>query len=266
MQRKENNMNDVFTLNTETNTFSDVSLATARAQSQEAWSLGKSSSVPDTITKWKEDLIKDIRFFDHRDDLDGNDGSFPEVPSRPITVYHPTKNITQTMSVCNMESIKSTFGRIKSKAKCILEIGVDCNGTPTEMTATRALLDNKDDSTFYFGIDLDDKTYLDDEKKNIYTFRTNSSNIQDVMNFIRSKGITEIDYLFIDGWHSINQVLIEWEYTRWLSDIGIVGFHDTSVHPGPAMFLKYLNTEKWNVVENSCNYDQDFGTGFAWKK
>jgi len=59
-------------------------------------------------------------------------------------------------------------------------------------------------------------------------------------------------------------VLIDWEYTELLSQDGIVGFHDTSAHPGPYWFMKNLNTEKWNVEENVC--PADHGVGFASKK
>jgi hypothetical protein len=108
---------------------------------------------------------------------------------------------------------------------------------------------------------------LDDTEKNIYTIKTSSSNIEQVMDFIRSKGVDKIDYLFIDGDHSINQVLTEWEYTQWLADEGIVGFHDTAVHPGPHMFVKYLNRDEWEVIENACSdNDNDYGVGFAWRK
>ena len=218
--------------------------------------------------KWEKDLTKDIRVGDSRDFSDNAYNlEFPEVKWRPIRVTHPTEGYEQTMTVCNMESIKSTFDKVKHTAKCIVEIGVDCNGTPTQMTATRVFLDNKKDDTVYIGVDINDKSYLDDTEKNIYTIKTSSSNIEQVMDFIRSKGVNKIDYLFIDGDHSINQVLIEWEYTQWLADDGIVGFHDTSVHPGPHMFVKYLNRDEWEVIENACSDDDnDYGVGFAWRK
>ena len=217
--------------------------------------------------KWQNDLVKDIRYNDYRDDLDWNGGEFLEVPTRPVDVRHPDTNQSQTMSVCNIENLKNQFNKIKNQCKCILEIGVDCNGIPTEMTATTTFLRHKRDDTFYFGIDLNDKSYLDNPEKNIYTIRQDSSNIDAVMDFIRSKGIAQIDFLFIDGWHSINQVMREWEYTNWLSSQGIVGFHDTSIHPGPNLFVKHLDKTKWDVLENVCSdYKNDWGIGFARKR
>lgn len=218
-------------------------------------------------TKWKEDLITDIRYFDYRDDLDWNGGEFPEIPSRPIRVIHPDTGCVLTQSICDLENIKNQFLKIQDKCKCILEIGVDCNETPTEMTSTRIFLDNKNDDTIYIGLDLNDKSYLNNESKNVFTLQNDSSDIKTVIDFIKSKGVDKIDFLFIDGWHSINQVMREWEYTKWISNHAIIGFHDTSVHPGPHSFLKNLNKEKWNVIENSCSfYNNDYGVGFAWKK
>lgn len=217
--------------------------------------------------KWEEDLIKDIRFYDYRDDMDWNNGDFPGIPTRDISVFHPLYNYQITQSECNLYNIRNYFLKIKDKCKCILEIGVDCNFTPTEMSSTRTFLECKNQDTFYFGIDIEDKSYINDESKNIFTLKTDSSNIERVFDFVKSKGIDQIDFLFIDGWHSINQVIKEWEYTKYLSDFGIVGFHDTAIHPGPHLFLKNLNRDKWEVVENSCSHRiNDYGVGFAWKK
>ncbi len=217
--------------------------------------------------KWETDLIKNIRYNDYRDDLDWNGGEFFEVPNRPIDVRHPDTGKSQTMSVCNIENLKQQFFKIKNNCKCILEIGVDCNGIPTEMTSSNIFIKNKNKDTFYFGVDLNDKSYLNNFDNNVYTIQQDSSDVLSVMNFIKSKGIDKIDFLFIDGWHSINQVMKEWEYTNWISDHGIIGFHDTSIHPGPHLFVKYLNKSKWEVLENTCSdYRNDWGIGFAWKK
>ena len=215
--------------------------------------------------KWQDDLIKDIRFGDDRDDLDGNYGRFPEVPDYSISVKHPATGVDQTMSQCNVDAIVDHLKKLPA-CKCILEIGVDCNGTPTEMTSTRTFLDNKLLETIYLGIDIADKSYLNNPELNIFTLQMDAANIDQVMEFAKSKGVTEIDFLFIDGWHSINQVMQEWEYTRFLSPGGIVGFHDTAIHPGPTMFVKYLDRSKWDVMKNSCSVANDYGIVFAWRK
>lgn len=217
------------------------------------------------MEKWREDLIIDIRYHDSRDDDDHHVGQFPDIPLKGVFCTHPTDNYFISMSPCNMKSLKDYFYLIKNKAKCILEIGVDSNCVKTEMSSTNVFLNNKNKDTYYFGLDIEDKSYLNDEKNNVFTIKEDASNIDNVMNIIRSRGIEKIDFLFIDGWHSINQVMREWEYTRWLSDFAIVGFHDTAIHPGPYKFLKALNRKKWKVIENACNVENDYGIGFVWE-
>lgn len=157
------------------------------------------------------------------------------------------------------------FKKVKD-CKVILEIGVENN--PNHLTSTSVFLANKDDDTKYFGVDLNDKSSIRNEEKNIFTIQTRSENIDEVMAYLNSKGVNEIDFLFIDGWHSINQVIKEFEYTKWLSPNGIVGFHDTNHHPGPKYFLEQvIDRNAWEVVE--CPGDNplyDFGVAFAWRK
>jgi predicted O-methyltransferase YrrM len=74
-----------------------------------------------------------------------------------------------------------------------------------------------------------------------------------------SLGVTQLDFIHIDAIHSINQVLYDWEYTRLLRKGGVVAFHDVTAHPGPYLFIRALNTNKWTVVENVCPNDYGFG-------
>ena len=150
---------------------------------------------------------------------------------------------------------------MRDSCKAILEIGICRN---KKESFTYVFLDNKKDETIYVGIDLDDKSFLNDPDKNIWTIQGDSSSITEAMEIFKDLGITEFDFIFIDGYHSINQVLIDWEYTRCLSSNGIVGFHDTSAHPGPMNFVAALDRKIWNVEENLCTLD--YGIGFAWKK
>jgi predicted O-methyltransferase YrrM len=115
------------------------------------------------------------------------------------------------------------------------------------------------------GIDIEDKSYLNNPAKNIFTIQADSSNIEANMQLIKSLGVRHFDFIFIDGWHSINQCLRDWEYTSMLSDDGIVGFHDTRIHPGPHRFMTSLKTQVWHVEENVCRYGEDWGIGFARK-
>jgi hypothetical protein len=166
----------------------------------------------------------------------------------------------------NRNRLREHFLKLK-KCKCILEIGVD-NNPDRSRTSTRTILDIKEDKTKYFGIDIMDKSYLDDPAKNIYTLKENSSNVDTVMDFVQSKGNHKIDFLFIDGWHSINQCEREWNgYTPHLSSRGIVGWHDSNHHYGPKWLTETVDREKWEVAEfPGAEPTRDFGISFAWRK
>jgi hypothetical protein len=203
--------------------------------------------------KWRQDLIKDIRFNDHRDNADhGRSFIVRETKSK-----YPHDEFTE----CNRNALTEKFLKVRDNCKAILEIGVARN---KEKSSAYVFLNNKLESTKYVGIDIEDKSFLNDASKNIYTIKNSSSNIDENMVKIRELGVEQFDFILIDGWHSVNQVLLDWEYTSWLSPNGIVAFHDTSEHPGPFLFVRNLNTDKWNVEINVC--PEDWGIGFAWLK
>ena len=200
--------------------------------------------------KWQNDLIEDIRL---HTELDNQDGPI----DWDFSVDHSHPEITE----CNRQALLEYFNKVKDNCKAILEIGV-CRFGPGAFTYV--LLNNKKVETKYIGIDIEDKRFLNDIDKNIHTIQNNSSNYEENVLSFRALGVDKFDFIFIDGDHSINQVLRDWEYTDLLSDTGIVGFHDTSIHPGPTKFIKALNRSKWNVVENLC--PKDWGIGFIWRK
>ena len=210
--------------------------------------------------KWEQDLIKDIRFHNKFDDADKvKKKTLKGLPWAPVRVPY-------SISECNMQHIKEQFGKIKDQSKFILEIGVTSE-TNFVSSSTRVFKENKNSDTIYLGLDIDDRSYLLDPSNNFYTLAQRAENYSVVENFMLEHNLDKIDFLFIDGWHSINQVLLEWEYTKYLSDFGIVGFHDTAYHPGPYFFLENLNKEHWNVVHNACcDNPNDYGIGFTWKK
>lgn len=199
--------------------------------------------------KWEQDLTRDVRTGTAFDDQDGG-------------VPHPRGyNGRVEFSDCNRQNLTEQFLKIRDRCTSILEIGVCRN---RDESSTWSFLNNKLDTTSYVGIDLNDKTFLNNNDKRIYTIKNSSSDINGNMEMMRALGIQGFDFIFIDGWHSINQVLVDWEYTQWLNPGGIVGFHDVSCHPGPARFIQALNKDIWHVIENTC--PDDHGIGFAWKK
>lgn len=150
----------------------------------------------------------------------------------------------------------------------IIEIGVE-NNPDKNLTSTSVFLKNKKPNTYYFGVDILDRSHLDNAASNVYTIQSKSEQIDNVMRRIRDVYKGPIDFVFIDGWHSINQCKLEWDlYTQVLSKRGIVGFHDTNHHSGPKWLVEsYIDRNEWNV-DNYTSSDpmSDFGIGFAWRK
>ncbi len=197
--------------------------------------------------KWAQDLRIDIRtgtIFDDRDDAYG--------PCHcPIEI-----------SEANRQVVTNKFISIRDYTQAVLEIGV-CNNR--ERSFAHCFLSNKKRHTIYIGIDLDDKSFLNNAENNIHTIKNDSSDYENNISLMHSFGVEQFDFIFIDGFHSINQCYKDWEYTNLLSDHGIVCFHDVNYHPGPYQFIRALDTNKWVVEKDACPNRDDYGIGFAWK-
>ena len=151
---------------------------------------------------------------------------------------------------------------IRNDCNAILEIGV---GSRNERSFTKLLLDNKLTSTKYFGIDIKDKSEINDDKNNVFTLSTDSSDLEEIINFTKSHGVETFDFIFIDSWASINQVLNDWRFVDFLSDDGIIAFHDTNFHPGPTHLVNNLKLDRYEVYKK-CEQNTDWGITFITKK
>lgn len=138
----------------------------------------------------------------------------------------------------------------------IVEIGV--HRSVYDDTSTSIFLNNKRDNDIYIGIDIEDKTFLNNHNKNIYTIKERSENINNIKSYFKLIGIKEIDILMIDGYHSIEQVYKEWDYTYFLSQNGIIIMHDTNIHPGPYFLLLSIDTNLYEI-NKYCSDIYDFG-------
>jgi hypothetical protein len=208
--------------------------------------------------KWEKDLVRDIRTHDEK--IDNSDSEIRDIP-HPLTEIYGPNSCPPEVSNNNRWYLTNRFMRVRDQCQAILEIGVCRNGGDS---FAHRFLQNKLDETIYIGIDIDDKSFLNNPEKNIYTIKGDSSNVKENIDRMKSWGVKEFGFIFIDGWHSINQVLTDWEYTELLAPHGIVGFHDTTFHPGPKAFVEALNKDIWEVEENLCKDDN--GIGFAWRK
>jgi hypothetical protein len=209
----------------------------------------------------KNDLVAEIRMFSDVDDHDYNEDFFRM--KHPGMLPWPKGGVKTEFSAWNRSQLTKHFMKVAPHAKAILEIGVHRNG---EDSSTWCFLNYKNKDTFYFGIDIVDKSFLDDHENNIYTLQENSSYTEKIMKVIRATGVEKFDFIFIDGKHSINQVLDDWKFTEYLAEGGIVGFHDTNCHPGPMLFVDHLDPEKYNVEKCCKTWLVDYGISFVSRK
>jgi cephalosporin hydroxylase len=126
----------------------------------------------------------------------------------------------------------------------IIEIGISRNGP---RSFTNDLLSNKPDHLKYLGVDIEDKSYLNNVDKNIFTIKENSFNRESVESYVSEIGIQKISILFIDGWHSVNAVINDWGYASLLSENSVVILHDTNYHPGPTILVESINKKLFRV-------------------
>lgn len=155
---------------------------------------------------------------------------------------------------CNLAVVQSVIDELGSNLKASMEIGVNRNG---ERSMSRIIMDKRPKGSFYLGVDIEDKSYLDDPSSNTWTIKANSHDQETIRGFIASKGVKQIDLLFIDGWHSINTCVNDWRYTDLLSPHGVVILHDTNSHPGPIGLFEAINEDLY-MKERHCP-ENDFG-------
>jgi len=174
-------------------------------------------------------------------------------------LYRPTLEISDR----NLKKIESIILNKRHNCKGIMEIGICRNG---ERSMTHVLLNNKKNDTIYLGVDLEDKSFLNDPEKNIFTIKTNSHNQEEIRLKLNKIGIDKLSLLMIDGWHSVNTVINDWRYADLLDDNGIVIFHDTNTHPGPISILEAIDKNIFEVNKFFTENFDDQGISTAQKR
>jgi uncharacterized membrane protein YphA (DoxX/SURF4 family) len=165
------------------------------------------------------------------------------------------KQVDAEVTDRDLKKLEEVVLENRDTCQLIVEIGVCRND---ERSFTHVLLRNKRDETVYLGIDLDDKSFLDDPKRNVHTLRTGSGNQALVRAKIEALGGHTIGILFIDGWHSVNMVANDWKYADLLAADGIVVMHDTSCHPGPVCVFDAVD-ERLFQKEKFFERERDWG-------
>jgi hypothetical protein len=166
------------------------------------------------------------------------------------------------ISDCNLLVVGQVLSRLGQNCKNIMEIGVDRNG---EKSISRVLLSLRPDGCKYLGVDLDDKSYMNDTSNNIWTIQSNSHDQHKIRKKIDSIGMEKIDLLMIDGWHSVNTCINDWCYADLLSENGCIILHDTNAHPGCICLFHAVDE---NVFEKTrhCTDMNDMGISTFWHK
>lgn len=162
---------------------------------------------------------------------------------------------------CNLQVVRAVVNELGKNLKAAMEIGVNRNG---ERSMSRIIMDERPEGSFYLGVDIEDKSYLNNESTNTWTIQANSHDQEKIRGFIHSKGIKKLDLLFIDGWHSINTCVNDWLYTDLLTDHGVVMLHDTNSHPGPVGLFEAINEDLYDK-QRYC-LDNDFGIAVVRRK
>ena len=159
----------------------------------------------------------------------------------------------------DIEVVRKELKRLGSKCRCILEIGVRDEKT----TTTRLLVKNKPKGAVYLGVDIEGRSSINDSKARAHTLQTDSRRRRQVYKKMCELGRKEVDLLLIDGWHSVEMVVNDWQYTKYLSKHGVVIFHDTSVHPGPYLLFKAIDEREYDKIRYFASLPDDWGMGVA---
>jgi len=160
-------------------------------------------------------------------------------------------------SACCKEEIKSCMEELGNSLKCIVEIGVDRDASLETMT--KHILQHKPNSTMYLGVDINDKSRLDSLSINVHTICIDSKDRQAVIDKLLELEVESIDLLFIDGDHSINGVVNDWQYVERLSPHGIVLLHDVEGTVGPMCVFDAIDPDMFEK-QMFCRED-DYGMG-----
>jgi len=200
-------------------------------------------------------LKNELRYNDSKDDMDWISCDYDN--------YH--QQITEEFSKNNKKILDNVIQELKKdQFKYVLEIGI---ARSKEYSSTYHLLEQKDESTIYVGIDISEMCigFLKQWNfPNTYTINTYSSNHQEVFNRLEALNIKELDLLIIDGWHSINQCYEDFKYAKLLRKGGYVLMHDTNYHPGPKILIESIDS---NIFKTKKYFEGeiDWGVGTAKK-
>lgn len=173
--------------------------------------------------------------------------------------YRP---VPREFSEANQAVLKEHLLRVPD-VRCIVEIGVQRNPLPE--SSTGILLRHRPAGAVYIGVDIEDKSHIHDPAAGVHTLKMDSAERSRVFALMDELGRDRIDFLFIDGWHSVNQCLADWRYVERLSPAGTVVLHDTNGHPGPVAIFEAIDDRLFDKRKH-CTEGPDWGIGTAVRR
>ena len=159
------------------------------------------------------------------------------------------------ISDCNRDVVKTVIHSFGGNLKSIMEIGVHRSESNGDDTFTSIFLKEKPQHCIYIGIDLGNKSFLDDKDNNIFTLECNSIEQDRVRNFLKKNNVDKLDILSIDGYHSVNMTVNDWKYADLLSDNGVVIIHDTNYHPGDVVMPYAVDENIFEITKHCLGSD-----------
>jgi len=145
---------------------------------------------------------------------------------------------------------------IKPWMKLIVEIGVCKNDY--DQSSAKVFIENKADDCVYYGLDIEDRSGILPISDTVKFLKGDSREIAKNMTLML-EGKDYIDLLFIDGWHSVEMVMNDWGYAKYVRpETGVVIVHDTNFHPGPWCLVDSVDPALFKV-KKFCETNDDFG-------
>ena len=143
----------------------------------------------------------------------------------------------------------------------IMEIGVHRN---KEESFTEVFIKNKHPDSKYFGVDINDKSYLN--AHNVYTFQNSSFEYDKVVAELNRVGIFSLDILLIDGDHHVGGAFTDWSYSALVNKGGKILIHAVHTHDGPRKLMKLIDPELFDIEFLTDKDSGVYGLGMATRK
>lgn len=119
----------------------------------------------------------------------------------------------------------------------------------------------KPESCHYIGIDItcEGKRSHEYSYSNCHFVEIDSRNIDQIYDEHISRVSNTIDILMIDGNHSIDFMVNDWKYTKFLNKNGLVLIHDTNEHPGPNLVFDAISEKCFKKKKFFVDRMDDWG-------